>query len=196
MKRKTRYLTPANICTALRIALCPVLLLLPDTASAAFLIVYTLCGVTDALDGYLARRSGTASTFGARLDSAADLLFYSVMLIKMFPLMLKKLPLSVWKLLAATLLLHAIIYLTAALRYRRFAATHTWLNKATGLMVFLVPYMLPQTFGVGYSAAACIVSLVAGTEELALYLLSPVYRTDVRSILWLCRGKSDCEKTE
>lgn len=189
MKEKTQYLTPANICTAARIALCPLLFLM-DASSAAFLVVYALCGVTDVLDGYLARRSGTASSFGARLDSAADLLFYGVMLIKMFPLMLKKLPLLVWKLLAATLLVHAIVYLTAALRYRRFAATHTWLNKATGLMVFLVPYMLPQTFGVGYSAAACILSLIAGTEELTIYLLSPVYRADVRSIVRL-RRKGD-----
>ena len=41
-----------------------------------FLIIYTITGLTDALDGCLARRTGTASEFGARLDSIADLLFY------------------------------------------------------------------------------------------------------------------------
>lgn len=187
---KNTIFTAANCCTMLRIALCPVLLAL-ESRSAAFLIVYGLCGLTDALDGFLARRSGTASAFGAKLDSAADLSFYSVMLIKMFPLMLQTLTHTVWILLAATMLLHVLIYLTAALRYRRFASSHTWLNKLTGLLVFLVPYMLPQRFGVGYSMAACIVSLVAGSEELSLYLISPVYRPEIHSLVQLLRTRKN-----
>ena len=42
--------------------------------------IYTFAGLTDVLDGWLARKTGRASEFGARLDSVADLLFYSVLL--------------------------------------------------------------------------------------------------------------------
>ena len=53
--------------------------------SAGFFLVYTLTGLTDVLDGWIARMTKTASDFGAKLDSIADLLFYTVMLIRLFP---------------------------------------------------------------------------------------------------------------
>lgn len=54
--------------------------------SAGFFSVYALTGLTDVLDGWIARKTETASAFGARLDSIADLLFYAVAQFKlMFP---------------------------------------------------------------------------------------------------------------
>lgn len=41
-----------------------------------FLGLFVLAGITDALDGYVARRTGTASRAGARLDSIADYAFF------------------------------------------------------------------------------------------------------------------------
>jgi len=42
-----------------------------------FAVIVLLAVVTDILDGPLARALGTASRFGANVDSAADLLFYA-----------------------------------------------------------------------------------------------------------------------
>ena len=64
------------------------LLFLP-LGSVRFLAVYTLAGLTDALDGWLARKTGTASPFGARLDSIADLLFYGILILWLFPVLWK-----------------------------------------------------------------------------------------------------------
>lgn len=80
---KTNILTIANGITTLRI-LGSIALLVIDRTSAAFMIVYTL---TDALDGWIARKTGTAGKFGAALDSVADLLFYAVMLVVFFPVL-------------------------------------------------------------------------------------------------------------
>ena len=82
--RKTLF--SANAITLLRISGTAVLLFLRPF-SPAFFVVYTLTGVTDVLDGFVARKTGTASDFGAKLDSAADLLFYGVMLLKIFPVL-------------------------------------------------------------------------------------------------------------
>ena len=65
----------ADTITSVRIAASLVLLFF-SLDYTWFLIIYTITGLTDALDGWLARRTGTASEFGARLDSIADLLFY------------------------------------------------------------------------------------------------------------------------
>ena len=59
------------------------LLFLP-LGSVRFLAVYTIAGLTDVLDGWLARKTGTASPFGARLDSIADLLFYGILILRFF----------------------------------------------------------------------------------------------------------------
>ena len=61
------------------------LLLMPIRAfSQAFFIVYTYCGVSDVLDGALARRLHCNDEFGARLDSIADIVFYAVTAFKIY----------------------------------------------------------------------------------------------------------------
>lgn len=76
----------ANIVTVLRI-IGTLSLLFMVPRSPVWLWVYGLCGVTDVLDGFLARRLKIQSRFGSRLDSASDLLFYAVMIIQLLPLL-------------------------------------------------------------------------------------------------------------
>jgi cardiolipin synthase len=68
-----RNLTLANQITILRIALIPafVLFVVYDRLGHA-LLVFILAGVTDALDGLIARRAGQRTSLGAWLDPMAD----------------------------------------------------------------------------------------------------------------------------
>ena len=74
----------ANALTISRIILSVALLALP-ALSPIFLAVYALAGTTDMLDGLLARRAGTVSELGAKLDSIADLVLVVVCLMKILP---------------------------------------------------------------------------------------------------------------
>jgi CDP-diacylglycerol--glycerol-3-phosphate 3-phosphatidyltransferase len=69
-------LNPPNVLTLLRILLVPVLVvaLLDGTSNGDLLaaIVFALASVTDAMDGYLARRSNSITTFGKLMDPIAD----------------------------------------------------------------------------------------------------------------------------
>ena len=69
-----------------------------------FFAVYTITGLTDVLDGWLARKTGTESDFGAKLDSIADLLFYTIMLIRLFPVVWEAFPARIWYAVAGILL--------------------------------------------------------------------------------------------
>lgn len=69
----------ANIITFFRVVGI-ILLLTMKPLSPSFFLLYTATGLTDVLDGWIARKTKTASDFGARLDSIADLLFYTVVL--------------------------------------------------------------------------------------------------------------------
>lgn len=171
-----------NCVTVLRIA-GTICLLFTAPLGTAFLIIYTLTGLTDVLDGWIARKTGTASEFGARLDSIADLLFYAVMLIRLFPLLWTTLPVQIWYSVGGTVLLRLLSYAVAAVKYRKFASLHTYLNKLTGAAVFTVPYILSLPPAISLCWAICVLAALSSAEELLIHLGSSSYRTDTKSLL-------------
>lgn len=170
----------ADTITSLRMVSSVILLLFP-VHSTWFLAIYSFMGVTDVLDGWIARKTGTASEFGARLDSIADLLFYSVLMLRIFPHLWQILPKTIWCLVMVIVLIRLTAYGVAAVKYHRFAALHTWLNKLTGAAVFLLPYVLTVTEGTGYCWALCVLDLLASLEELMIHLLQKEYCADRKS---------------
>jgi CDP-diacylglycerol---glycerol-3-phosphate 3-phosphatidyltransferase len=78
-------LTIPTLLTLLRIVMIPVLVVvfyLPvEWANLAAVIIFILAGITDWLDGWVARRFGMVSSFGAFLDPVADKLMVAVALI-------------------------------------------------------------------------------------------------------------------
>ena len=167
----------ADTVTSVRIAVSLFLLPFP-LYSARFFAAYTMAGLTDALDGWLARRTGTASEFGARLDSIADLLFYGVLLFRYLPVLWERLPGAVWYAVTAILVVRLAAYATAAVKYRRFAALHTRLNKLTGIGIFLLPYVLAFSTGIFYSGMVCVLAFAAALEELMIHLRRKEYNAD------------------
>ena len=73
----------ANIITGARIVFSLSLLFIP-LSSAWFYTLYLLCGLSDMIDGTVARRTNRASEFGARLDTVSDFVFMTVMMFAMY----------------------------------------------------------------------------------------------------------------
>lgn len=172
----------ADTVTVVRMTASFFLIFIP-LSSIWFLIIYTFAGLTDVLDGWLARKTGRASEFGARLDSIADLLFYSVLLIRLFPVLYQRLPGKIWYVVLGIILMRLAAYVTAAVKYHRFASLHTWLNKLTGAAVFLLPYVLFDSYFVAYGWAVCMLAFAASAEELAIHLLRTDYFANQKSII-------------
>ncbi len=148
-----------------------------------FYVVYTLCGITDVLDGFVARMTKTTSDFGSKLDSVADLLFYGTMLFKLLPEMLSAMPKAMPVMIVSLLVLRACSYLIAALKYKKFASLHTYMNKASGFSCFAMPYLIsfiPQhiVYTIVYAIA-----VIAGVEELLIHTSSQNYTSDNRSVI-------------
>src|SRR5439155_2108624 len=71
--RTMTALTPANQLTLLRMLLIPAFVILVVYGELGWaLVVFVAAGVTDALDGLIARRSGQKTQLGAWLDPMAD----------------------------------------------------------------------------------------------------------------------------
>lgn len=188
MRNTVHKWNTADTITSVRIAADFFLLFLP-LHSAGFLAVYFLAGLSDVLDGWLARKTGTASDFGARLDSIADLLFYVVWLLRLYPVLWQTLPAQIWYAAAVIFLVRLTAYTVAAVKYHRFAALHTWLNKLTGAALFLLPYVLICSTGVRYYRAVCMLAFAASFEELAIHLRRKNYCADRKSIFRGNMGK-------
>lgn len=158
-----------------------------------FYIIYTLCGITDVLDGFVARMTKKTTEFGAKLDSVADLLFYGTMLVKLLPEMLKAMPNAMPVMIASLLMLRICSYLIAAFRYKKFASLHTYMNKASGFFCFIMPYMInfiPQNvvYSIVYGVA-----LAAGLEELLIHSSAQNYTRGNRTVITAVKDGNDNE---
>jgi cardiolipin synthase (CMP-forming) len=92
--------------------------------------------LTDALDGYLARRLDARTAAGSRLDSAADtLVFVSgvawLAMLRPDFLRMHAAPIGIW------LAIGAAAYLVGWLRFRRLADVHLYSAKAANFLGFL-----------------------------------------------------------
>lgn len=126
---------------------------------AGFWAVYLLCGLSDMLDGALARRLKAESELGSKLDSLGDLAFVIVCAVRLLP----GLELAAWA--------WAWIGIIAAVKLLCFAAAkeipHIRLNKLTGDCLFvLLPVVLLWEHD--YTVAfLCTVASLSAAQELA-----------------------------
>jgi len=174
-------MTAPNCITAARIIGAFSLIFLTPL-SAVYYVVYTLCGFSDILDGWIARKTNQLTDFGSNLDSVADLLFYSITIIRLLPVLWKLLPVWIWFIVGGIVFLRIISYITAAVKFHRFSSLHTRLNKLTGLSVFLLPYFLALPCAAAYCFIVCAVAVVSTVHELILHLLRKEYRFNKKAL--------------
>ena len=124
-----------NIITALRLfgAAC---LFLCDPTGVAFWAIYVLCGISDMLDGYLARKLHAESKTGAVLDSVADICFVVCCAIRLIPVV--QVPSWLWIWAGVIVVIKIINQVSALIVCKQFCFPHTKANKLTGLLLFLI----------------------------------------------------------
>ena len=149
----------ANVITISRIVSSLILLLCP-TLSASFYCVYVLTGITDFLDGFIARRTRTISQLGAKIDTMADTIFVVVCLIKFLPEIRFPLWIYIWIVVVAI-----INIILGFMVNKKYPAVHSVMNKITGVILFLLPLTFAR-IDLRYSGAfACVVATFAAIQE-------------------------------
>ena len=156
----------ANILTSCRI-LSSVLLLFFPAFSLGFYIIYFFCGFSDMLDGTIARKTNTVSSFGSKLDTAADFVFMAVCVVKLLPKMNSPVWLWIWIAVIAIVKFTNIIW--GFIRRKKLVDYHTFLNKTTGLLLFLLPLTLQFIVPTHSFAVVCTIATIAAIQEGYLY---------------------------
>ena len=152
----------ANIITGSRIAFSLPLLFTPLT-SAWFYILYLFCGLTDMIDGTIARKTNAASEFGSKLDTVADFVLVVVCLIKLLPMI--HIPVWIWIWIAVIAVIKTVNFAWGFVYRKKLVALHTVLNKATGTLLFLLPFTLQSVEPTYSFAVVCIIATIAAIQE-------------------------------
>ena len=152
----------ANTITFFRIAASIVLLFCP-VFSSAFYAFYIAAGLSDMLDGFVARKTDSVSKLGARLDTIADFVLVVVCLIKLLPVLRIPAWLYIW--IGIIALIKVINIISGFVVQKRFVPVHSVMNKATGALLFLLPLTLPAV-PLKYTAiVVCAAATFAAIQE-------------------------------
>ena len=158
----------ANILTCCRIFGSLLLLFFP-AFSLAFYIIYLLCGFSDMIDGTIARKTNSTSKLGSQLDSIADLIFVMVSSFKLLPVIHIPGWLWIWAGVITVIKISNIIWGYVAEKH--FISVHTIMNKATGLLLFLLPLTILFTELKYTAIVVCSIATFSAIQE-GYYVIS------------------------
>ncbi|WP_165442995.1 CDP-alcohol phosphatidyltransferase family protein [Senegalia massiliensis] len=129
-----------NILSILRIICSALLLFISDRIS--FIFLYFIIGLTDILDGFIARKFNIESELGARIDSFADFVFY-IILFFIFSRSYNQIMTTNYKMvLIGILVVRLLNVLLTKLKYKKFVFLHTIANKTSGILVYFSPVII------------------------------------------------------
>ena len=182
-----------NMITFTRIALTVALIFIAPTMGLIFFIVYCIAGLTDMVDGPLARRIPNGkSKIGTDLDSFADMFLIIVGVFVILPAM------QVWGWLWFAVICALVFKILSAslsgfIKHRKVVFTHTFANKLAALFLFIAPILYFFT-GEHIVVNLYIVFLIswvfiATVEEALINLLLRKPNANIRGI-WQVRGEN------
>ena len=152
----------ANVITCIRI-LCSIALLFFPAFSPAFYVLYVAAGVSDMIDGTVARKTGTVSAFGSKLDTAADFILVVVCMIKLIPVLSVPIWIIIWILVIAVI--KAVNIVSGYVMRKEIIVLHTIMNKITGVLLFALPLTV-TIIDLKYSGAiVCAAATFAAIQE-------------------------------
>lgn len=183
MNKDNKYLSQANLITISRIFLACLCFFLVDYV-VWFCLCYIVIGLSDIIDGYLARVKKQVSSFGAKLDSLADFIFYAVM----FILLLEK-----SRLFSDRIIVYSLIFITlfrllniilAKLKFNEWGIIHTYANKLTGLLLFgFIPFLIYNNqFELVSIFVLMVIAVYSVIEELLIIILSRELDLDCKGL--------------
>ena len=155
----------ANVITGFRIV-CAVILIFCPVFSIWFYILYISGGISDILDGAVARHFGKETKFGAQFDTIADIFFAGVIIIKSLRAIHLPITLIIWIICIAVI--RCISILIGFILYKRFVPEHTVMNKICGILLFAIPLcigLLPPKPVTALIVFTCAVASFAALQE-------------------------------
>jgi CDP-diacylglycerol--glycerol-3-phosphate 3-phosphatidyltransferase len=146
------------------------MLLFTKPLSISFYVIFALCAISDAIDGTIARKTGTDSKSGEILDSVADFIFVIAFLIVLMPVLSFTQWMLYWILIIV--LLRITTFVIGLVKYKAFASLHTYTAKVSAGIIYSFPVLL-YLIGLNTTVViACILASISVMEEIIITIRS------------------------
>ncbi|MCH5316657.1 MAG: CDP-alcohol phosphatidyltransferase family protein [Eubacterium sp.] len=174
----------ANIISTARI-IAAISLFFFTKVSYPFVIVYVFCGLSDFVDGKLARKLNISSTLGAALDTIGDVLTYLAFVKILIVQNLVPGWAFVWYIIA--MLGNILAGIIAKKRFGEFYLIHSLFGKVLGAVLFILPLLLRMTESIPNNniiclTVICVVATISAIETIYIQLKSKEQLTDITSL--------------
>ena len=175
-----------NLLSIIRIVLSLFIIIVAKNNRLLFVIVL-LCGLTDVLDGYIARKYKLESKLGAKLDSLGDYTFFLMLVLYFFIWRLNLIEdNSIFIVLVIMVRLSSLV--VCWIKNKKVYSLHTIANKVTGLLLYvgiLIEILIERKDMIVF---LLVISLISALEELMIMITIKEPDSNIKSIL--TRGKS------
>jgi len=153
-----------------------------------FLILLIFSLATDAVDGFVARKLNQVSEFGARLDSWGDFGLFVITLLcvwRLWPELARREGVFIFLFMAAFFL----PILIGFIKFQRLTSYHTWLAKASGILLSLgVTILLIWENGLVFRFSVGLFMLSA-LEEIAITLVLTEWQSNVPTLRYVLKNR-------
>lgn len=169
-----------NLLSITRVLSCGFFLVIGEN-KILFLLLVVLIGITDVLDGYIARKYKCESEIGAQLDSVGDFVFY-ISLVAYLWVFKKELILDKMEILLLAVSVKFLPLLLSLIRNKKIVFLHTLLNKMSGLIV-LIGIVLVVLFNRSEIInLIAVIIIIAGIEESVIHIIKKNPDKNIRSV--------------
>ena len=181
--------------TSYRLFMAPVILYFiisgQENLFAIFLVINLL---TDAIDGYIARRFKMETEIGARLDAFADYFTYVLVFIGLFVFKMDDLrPYLVSVIIFISMLVLTVI--VSLIKFRKFHSYHTFIEKTGG---YIQALFFISLFTIGLIAPLYyfmrVLGILGAIETIVIDILIPEMRSDILGLYWVLKERKAEEK--
>ena len=156
MKNIANYLSISRIIMSIILAIL-------ETFSFPFYIIYIYCGISDMLDGYIARKTKNTSKIGAGLDSIADIIFVIVAIIKILPVLNLSNVIIIWAFIIALIKICNVV--CSYIYCKKIILLHTIANKITGFVLFVAPLIIVHADSIIFEITICMIATFSAIQE-------------------------------
>jgi len=169
-----------NLLSVIRIALALSIIIFANNNKFVFCIVL-LCGLTDVLDGYIARKYHFESKLGAKLDSLGDYVFFLILVLYFF----------IWHidlikdnsiLIGIIIIVRLLSLFICWINNRKIYSLHTISNKITGLLLFIGILVEILSERKDIILFLLVIALISAFEELMIMIIEKEPDINIKSI--------------
>jgi len=181
--------TLPNMLSISRLILIPAMLIpayyIQDEPQArfVFLIMFIVIGVTDKLDGTLARYLNQTTALGAKLDTIADMVFYPLIALWLYRFESEVVG-EWWNLVYFLLALYSFKMVTGKIKFGYVPAFHTIGAKtfSASLYFFMIAAILDPVLAKSIFPVLCVIGYINQLEETYILLTRDSVDENIRSV--------------